>query len=129
MKTFIKIFGSIFAFFICVMLIVWLIRLSNNKTDFIGISALYTYIQSVNILKPFNDMINSFTEQMQGFQASISNFGNIADWSSFWSTIGNFMPSLWNLLSMPIQVIYYIGSFIVNLIIEVTRFFRYVINY
>ena len=88
--------------FVPFMLIVYLVRLSNNKmSDFIGLSNLYYYFQSVNIWKPFQDMFDSLSSQYNQFVLSSQNFQNVSDLWEFLSLIPQWLGSLLTFFMSP----------------------------
>lgn len=122
MKRFIII---ILATFIPLMLWTYLIRLSNNSTEFLGLSDLYYYFQNVNIWKPFQDMYNSLDWQFQQFILVNQQFQNVSDIWEFLALIPRWLGGFFDMISFPIQMIYYIFSFIMNLFVEVFHFIAF----
>ena len=112
--------------FVPLMLLVYLIRLSNNKiSDFIGLSDLYYYFQNVNIWQPFQDMYNNLDWQYQQFILVNQSFQNVEDLWQFLALIPQWLGGFFSMMSFPIQMIYYIFSFIINIFIEIFRFISF----
>lgn len=125
MSVFKGLIGSLLAILGCFMLTIFLIRLSTGHEAFIGLSDMITFFESVDFLKPFKEMIKDMTDKISSFNDSISNFGNINNIGDFFNAVGEFFPNLFNIIGFPVELIYYIGYFVYNIIMILVRFFDF----
>lgn len=125
MSVFKGIIASLFTTFIIVFMVIFLVRLSNGKSAFIGTSDFYYYFQSVDLLKPFKIMLDEFVKQINSYSSSVASFGSIQNIGDFFNVLSKFIPSFFTLFTWPIQLIYYVLYFIGTLIGEIMRFFAF----
>lgn len=115
MKSLVGVFISIFGFIATFIVMVMVIRLSIGKPPFVSISQIYHSISDIDLMRSFNTMIEHWSECINSFNESTESFGTISDFGSFFYVLGNFIPKLWDLITMPISIIYYLCWFVYDL--------------
>lgn len=125
MSVFKGLIGSLLAILGCFMVTIFLIRLSTGHDAFIGVSDMVSFFETVDFLQPFKEMISDMTDKIGSFNDSIANFGNINSFGDFWYAMGQFFPNLFNIIGFPVELLYYIGYFIYNIIMILVRFFDF----
>ena len=115
MKSLVGVFISIFGFIATFVIMIMVIRLSIGKSAFVSISQIYHSISDIDLLRSFNTMIEHWSECINDFTSASASFGTISDLGSFFYVLGNFIPKLWDLLTMPISIVYYLCWFIYDL--------------
>lgn len=117
-KVFISFAFSLPLFFLTIMLI----RLMNGKGAFISVSDLVSWVEGVDVFKPFKEFLNNFKSTFMNFANGALKFASIHDWNSFWSFFGDFAKNLFLIITLPVQAIYYIGYFLVRIILIILDF-------
>lgn len=99
-----RFFIILFSSFSCIMLFVSIIRLSNNKNGFLGLSDFLTYVESVDFSEPTNKIagdIKTFVDNWKSVANEFSQSDNIFDINAI-----NFFSAVGKTLILPFTVIY-----------------------
>lgn len=121
-----KAFIVLFSFLGATLLFCALIRLANGKSAFISMTDLYYYFQDVDILKPFNKLVEYFTElkdnfvvditDIQSWNTQINSFSDLWDsFLNFFSYIGKVLFDIVLFVGFPVVATYYSMEFLVSL--------------
>lgn len=117
-KVFVSFAFSLPLFFLTIMLI----RMMNGKGAFISVSDVVSWVEGVDVFKPFKEFLNNFKNIFLNFANSAFKFASIHDWNSFWTFIGDFAKNMFLIITLPVQALYYICYFLVRIILIILDF-------
>lgn len=75
-----KFFIALFGFFAIFILFIFIIRIANNKTGFMGLSDLFTYFESVDFQKPIDNLVKDVTNTYNSFNNVIVRLWSWGKW-------------------------------------------------
>ena len=138
-----KFFITLFSVLAFGFLIIYLFRLANNSTNFIGLSDVYHYFNTNNsdlyndfqemifgIKKIFNDFADSFSDTNSFITISSFNWDGIWEAiSGFFRYLGNILVNGFKVLFFPVICAYDIIKFFVSLITFIFGFIGFIATY
>lgn len=134
-----RIIISILSIMFVLFLFIFLVRLGNNKTGFLGMEDLFSYFENVDMSKPLNNFKNSFDRLINSwrqvfndlgvsFSTSGSSGGGRGYSYSFWESIGRWFASFGNGLkdffTALYTLIFFPVEFLLDLLIFIFEFFK-----
>lgn len=124
MFKFFNIVGIIVSMLFTFFLFIFLVRIGNDKSAFIGVGDIANYVEKIDFWEPFNDVIDDATDLTDTFQDEfgvaaykfnnityqVPNFVDVNNPADFFNNVGKFFSSLWNVLGQIFDAIGQIGS-------------------
>lgn len=125
-----KILISFFIFFSVLMLFIFIIRLANNKSSFLGLSDLLNYFESGKIdmyqpLQYFNNDLGGIIRDFQRFLSEIV-INNPLD---FITAVGEMIYQIFKLLSIPVVAAFDVIKMVVGYITIFSNFIQWIISF
>lgn len=122
---------ALFGFFITLMLFIFIIRIANHKSGFLGISDLFDYFDSgkVDFYKPFKTMIDNIVNVFNGFSQIVEKAKNINNAWDVLSILGAGLVQGLKLISFPVILIFEIIRMIVGYIMIFIDFINWIISF
>lgn len=124
-----KVLISFFLIFSCLMLFIFIIRLSNNKEGFLGLSDLLDYFETIDFYKPLNHFKNDIGGIINSFNSSITRVQNNASfWDSFLAVF-NVIVQGFKLLSIPVVLVFDLAKMLWGYIEIFSNFINFIISF
>lgn len=124
-----KILISFFVIFSCLMLFIFIIRLSNNKEGFLGLSDLLDYFETIDFYKPLNHFKNDIGGIINSFNSSITRVqNNVSFWDSFLAVF-NVIVQGFKLLSIPVVLVFDLAKMLWGYIEIFSNFINFIISF
>lgn len=128
-----KVLARILLIILPIFLFIWLIRLANDKDNYFGVSAFVNYFKNIQFTKYYQQIFTDFNNVIETYKQNAFAIITANASGNIFQMIAEIFGLLGNTIKVifvfPLQILYDIIVFIVNVIGEIINFGIYIINY